>query len=73
MVVRRPPPKSQHPASSNNWDSNTSGAIANSGTVKLDTNRQIKVFAGGPTGSSTKFIIEITGYYAPATHPDMGN
>jgi hypothetical protein len=59
--------------SSVNWGNNTSGAIANSGTVKLDTNRQIKIFAGGPAGSSTQFIIDITGYYAPATHPNMGN
>jgi hypothetical protein len=59
-------------ASSVNWDNNTSGAIANSGTVQLDTNRQIKVFAGGP-GSSTQFIIDITGYYAPTQHPNMAN
>jgi hypothetical protein len=41
--------------------------------VALDAgNRQLKVFAGGP-GSTSQFIIDITGYYAPTQHPNMGN
>jgi hypothetical protein len=36
--------------------------IANSGTVKLDSSRQVKVFMGDQSGS-TNFIIDITGYY----------
>jgi hypothetical protein len=36
--------------------------IANSGTVKLDSSRQVKVFMGDQAGS-TNFIIDITGYY----------
>lgn len=44
-----------------NWGSSTSGAVANASIVKLDSNRQIKVFAGG--GGTTKFIIDIVGFY----------
>jgi hypothetical protein len=36
--------------------------IANGGTVKVDANRQIKVFMGDQTGSA-HVIIDITGYY----------
>ena len=47
-------------ASSINWF--TSGLIlANGLIVKLDTNRQVKVFCGG--GGSTDFLIDILGYY----------
>ena len=47
--------------SSINWF--TSGlSLANGLVVKLDANRQIKVFCGG--GGSTDFIIDILGYYA---------
>ena len=47
--------------SSINWF--TSGlSLANGLIVKLDANRQIKVFCGG--GGSTDFIIDILGYYA---------
>ncbi|MCU0270018.1 MAG: hypothetical protein MUF83_15420, partial [Acidimicrobiales bacterium] len=34
--------------------------LANGLVVKLDTNRQVKVFAGG---GSTHFLIDVTGYY----------
>ena len=36
-------------------------ALANGLVVKLDNNRQIKVFGGG--GGSTDFIIDVLGYY----------
>jgi hypothetical protein len=49
-------------ASSINWSSSNL-TLGNAGIVKLDGSRQIKVFAGGPVGSSTEFIIDITGYY----------
>jgi hypothetical protein len=35
---------------------------ANGGVVKLDANRQVKVFNGDQPGS-THFIIDATGYY----------
>jgi hypothetical protein len=60
-------------ASSINWGSNTSGALANSGIVNLDDEREVVVFAGGSPGASTQFIIDITGYYAPAEFPNMAN
>ncbi len=60
-------------ASSLNWDINTSGAIANSGIVKLGDSRDVKVFADGSAGASTDFIIDITGYYAAPANPNMGN
>ncbi len=60
-------------ASSLNWDENTIGAIANSGIVPLSGDRQVAVFAGGSTGAMTDFIIDITGYYAAAVYPNMGN
>ena len=60
-------------ASSLNWDTNTTGAIANSGIVSLDSARQLKVFADGSPGATTQFLIDITGYYAPAEYPNMGN
>jgi hypothetical protein len=46
--------------SSLNWGGGSD--IANSGTVKLDASRQVKVFMGDQSGSS-QFIIDITGYY----------
>ncbi|MGZ4673019.1 MAG: hypothetical protein ACXV8K_10205, partial [Ilumatobacteraceae bacterium] len=47
-------------ASSINWF--TSGmTLANGLVVKLDSNRQVKVFCGG--GGSTQFIIDVLGYY----------
>lgn len=59
-------------ASALNW--NGTADIANAGTVTIDANRQIKVWAGDQPGSF-QFIIDITGYYAPPTdsHPNMGN
>ncbi len=60
-------------ASSINWDTNTNGALANSGVVKLDAEQEVIVFADGSAGAATHFIIDITGYYAPAAHPNMGN
>ncbi|MCU1367807.1 MAG: hypothetical protein JWN39_3446, partial [Ilumatobacteraceae bacterium] len=47
-------------ASTINWTAGTAN-LANAATVKLDSNRQVKVFAGG--GASTDFIIDIAGYY----------
>ena len=49
------------PTSAVNWSASGSTS-ANAGVVKLDGNRQIKVFCGGVTGSGD-FIIDITGYY----------
>ncbi len=47
-------------ASSINWF--TSGmTLANGLVVKLDTNRQVKVFCGG--GGSTDFVIDVLGYH----------
>ncbi len=48
-------------ASTINWGPSTDGALANSSTVKLDGNRQLKVFGGG---GSTDFIIDVLGYHA---------
>ena len=45
-------------AASVNWSS-PGTTVGNAGIVKLDGNRQIKVFAGG----TADFIIDITGYY----------
>ncbi len=56
-----------------NWTSDNNGAIASSGVVKLDSNRQVKVFADGFPGAESGFLIDITGYYAPPTYPNMGN
>lgn len=47
-------------ASSINWFQ-SGMVLANGLIVKLDSNRQIKVFAGGP--GSTDFIIDILGYF----------
>jgi hypothetical protein len=46
-------------ASSINWTSSGT-TIANAGVVRLDLDRQIKVFCQGGT---TNFIIDVTGYY----------
>lgn len=48
-------------ASTLNWTA-TNDTIANAGTVKLDTNRQINVICGG-VQSGTDFLLDITGYY----------
>ena len=45
-------------AASINWSS-TGQILSNASTVKLNANRQIKVFAGG----TTNFTIDISGYY----------
>ena len=46
-----------------NWDA-PGKTLANGGTVKLDANRQVKVFCSDPAAiSSTEFILDITGYY----------
>jgi hypothetical protein len=44
-----------------NWGP-TSPAVANAGIVGVDDDRRVKIFAGGP-GSSTNFVVDITGYY----------
>jgi len=48
--------------SSVNWFGESQN-IANSFTAKLDTNRQLKIFAGGAPNPDTDFIIDITGFY----------
>jgi hypothetical protein len=60
-------------ASNLNWASSAVLAIANSGIVQLDAEREVVVFAGGAPGVMTNFIIDITGYYAPIEFPNMGN
>ncbi|HSB85816.1 MAG TPA: hypothetical protein VLD86_05875, partial [Ilumatobacteraceae bacterium] len=49
-------------ASTINW-SQSGQILANGLVVKLDTNRQVKVFCGGGTNAATDFIIDINGYY----------
>jgi hypothetical protein len=44
----------------------SSSSIANAATVKIDSNRQIKIWGGTNTGSMF-VIIDITGYYLTAT------
>jgi len=51
---------------------NGTSDVANAGTVTLDTSRQVKLWGGNQAGSMF-VIIDITGYYAPAVHPNMGN
>jgi hypothetical protein len=48
-------------ASSINWSS-AGAVLANGGVAKIDSNRQIRVFAGGAVGS-VDFVVDITGYY----------
>ncbi|MFK7916526.1 MAG: hypothetical protein AB8G14_00495 [Ilumatobacter sp.] len=47
-------------ASTINWGS-TGDVLANSTFTTLDSQAQIKVFAGGPAGSQTDFIIDVVG------------
>ena len=47
-------------ASSINWVGDGLN-IANGLIVQLDSNRQVRVFAGG--GGSTDFLIDVSGYY----------
>ena len=60
-------------ASNLNWASGDIGAIANSGIVQLDGDREVIVFVGGAPGVMTNFIIDITGYFVPIDFPNMGN
>lgn len=46
--------------------------VANGSTVGISAARTIKVFGGDQTGSM-HIIIDVTGYYAPYTPPNMGN
>jgi hypothetical protein len=46
--------------------------VANGATVGVDASRQIKLFGGGGSGS-VHVIVDVTGYYAPYTPPNMGN
>ncbi len=57
-------------ASAVNFDGTTD--VANAGTVTLDADRQVRIWAGDQAGSMF-VIIDITGYYLPANHPNMGN
>ncbi len=57
-------------ASAVNFDGSTD--VANAGTVRLDTSRQVKIWGGDQAGSMY-VIIDITGYYLPTNHPNMGN
>lgn len=51
--------------SSINW-TGPQQTLANGGVVALTPGLgEIEVYAGGPAGSYTHFIIDITGYYAP--------
>lgn len=47
-------------------------ALSNSATVPVDGSQQIKVW-GGDQGGAAHVIIDVTGYYAPGAHPNMGN
>ena len=49
-------------ASTINW-STPGTTTANSSVVKIDQNRRVKVYCGGPTGVRTNFIIDVLGYY----------
>lgn len=49
-------------ASTVNW-SGPAVTIANSTVVKINADRYVKVYCGGPAGASTNFIIDILGYY----------
>lgn len=60
-------------ASNLNRDTTDTGAIANSGIVQLDSEREVIVFARGAPGVMTDFIIDITGFFAPIEYPNMGN
>jgi hypothetical protein len=46
--------------------------VANGATVGIAADRTIKLFGGGGAGS-VHVIIDVTGYYAPYTPPNMGN
>jgi hypothetical protein len=48
-------------ASTINW-SESGQNLANGSVVKLDDSRQVKVYSGGPSGS-THFILDVAGYY----------
>lgn len=47
-------------------------SLSNSATVPVDGTQQIKVWGGDQPGSA-HVIIDVTGYYAPGSHPNMGN
>jgi len=49
-------------ASTINWTV-TNQTLANAGIVKIDRSGFVRIFCGGP-GGSTDFIIDVTGYYA---------
>ena len=46
-----------------NW-AGSGVVIANGSMSKLDTSRQLKIFAGGAPGAQTDVIVDITGYIA---------
>jgi hypothetical protein len=46
--------------------------VANGATVGIATDRTIKLFGGGGSGS-VHVIVDVTGYYAPYAPPNMGN
>lgn len=49
-------------ASTVNWTA-PGATIANSTLVKINADRYMKVYCGGPVGAGTNFIIDILGYY----------
>ena len=46
--------------------------VANGATVGIDASRQIKLFGGAGSGS-VHVIVDVTGYYAAYSPPNMGN
>lgn len=46
--------------------------VANGATVAIAADRTIKIFGGNNTGS-VHVIVDVTGYYAPYSPPNMGN
>ncbi len=47
-------------------------SLSNSATVPVDGSQQIKIW-GGDQGGAAHIIVDVTGYYAPGAHPNMGN
>lgn len=50
-------------AASINWSEQSPGPLSNASTVKVEQDRQIRVFCGGSDDASCQFTIDVVGYY----------
>jgi hypothetical protein len=63
FIALAPGDATKYSAASINWSA-TGQTVGNGGVGKLDSNRQVKIFADGAPGCAADFIIDVTGIFS---------